>query len=298
MQAKVLAASTYEAEIELNRPEIKTYLEAQTPEQKKLLITQIQYKHFVDNYYDHTVKNDKFDAFSPEFPGVFQKLRQKLGRKTWSKFLIRFVKVGESLYQNDSNSFYTNGFSRIKRTIPLVADFANNFARTLRVMPYTFTLGYLSMYYIWQISYPFNLFVFSVVAGFTGVTMVEINNRLMRNFNIKPMDNVPDKLMFSFVHSRLTNPQVMLEVFFAATIAMLLSTQNLAIGAGAVGGILLSVLGYKSLESYFEKKRRDKMLIFENGRVRLSDRSEITIEGALAGALAESMTCHQLLLAK
>ena len=290
VQAQVIASSTHEAEVELNRPEIKTFLDSQTQEERELFETQIHYKHFVDNYYDHTVKSDKFDAFSPEFPGVFQRMRQKVNGKLFGKALTRFIKVGESLYQNDSDSFYTNGFSRVKRNVPLVADFANNFGRTLRIMPYAFTLGYLSMVHIWQISYPFNLFVFSTVVGFTGVTMIEINNRLMRNFNIKPMGSVPGKLTFSFIHSRLTNPLAMLEVFFAATIAAFLSTQNLAIGMGAVGGIVLSVAGYKSLESYFKKKKREGQLIFENGRVRSAGQGE-TIEGTAT----EVLTCGQML---
>jgi hypothetical protein len=33
----------------------------------------------------------------------------------------------------------------------------------------------------------------------------------MRAYDIKPMDDVPSKLTYAFMHSTLTNPQVMVE---------------------------------------------------------------------------------------
>ncbi|MBK7845767.1 MAG: hypothetical protein IPJ71_19190 [Bdellovibrionales bacterium] len=52
---------------------------------------------------------------------------------------------------------------------------------------------------------PFVLYAILVASGFAHITFVEFNNRLMKNFNIKPMNGVGDKLVYSWIHSRGTN---------------------------------------------------------------------------------------------
>jgi len=77
-------------------------------------------------------------------------------------------------------------------------------------MPYMMTASYLTSYYVWQVHMPYPLWVIFMLSGFVGSASVEINNRLMKNHGVKPMDDIPSKLTYSFVHSTLTNPEIML----------------------------------------------------------------------------------------
>lgn len=213
----------------------------------------IFYTHFVSNLFEQTLLDEKFDAYSPEFPGRFQSLRAKLASKKWARPLVNLLKVSEIAFRVDAASYSPGRISQLNRSVPMVPDFYHNFVRGARGFPYIFTVGYLINYYIWQIHIPYPLLVFGAVFSFTNPSFVEMNNRLMRSFNIKPMDDAPSKLTYSWIHSRLTNPQVMLEMMFATTIVGALSFQNLSLGAATAGGLLTA----KYYHSVWKKKREN-----------------------------------------
>lgn len=92
-----------------------------------------------------------------------------------------------------------------ERSLPLIPDAYLNSFRTARILHYSLLFGYPVAYYVWQIHMPFVLYAILVASGFAHITFVEFNNRLMKNFNIKPMNGVGDKLVYSWIHSRGTN---------------------------------------------------------------------------------------------
>lgn len=252
----VLIKSVSQMEGDIHAPEVQNYLQKVSAEERELFESRRLYEHFVSNYFEQTVTNDKFDAYSGEFPGRFQKIRSRLDGKKWGAPILSLVKGFEIAFRSDASSYSPGFVAKINRSVPLLPDFYHNFVRTLRSAPYSLTVGYLVSWYIWQVHIPYPMLVFGLTFGFIHPSMVEMNNRFMRSYNIKPMDDVPSKLTYSYVHSRLTNPMAMFELAYASTIVALFSTQNLLMGAGAAVGLVAGKYLYSKNKKSQEEKER------------------------------------------
>lgn len=266
----VVIKTASQTEGELSSPENQEYLKKATPQEKDLYEARVFYEHFVANYFAQTTMNDKFDAYSKEFPGRFQNIRSSMSDKTWGRPIVSILKAFEIMFRADPAAYSPGLSSKINRAVPLLPDFYHNFVRGARSFPFSLTVGYLMSYYIWQIHIPYPLLVFGLAFSFLHPSMVEMNNRVMRNYNIKPMDDVPSKLTYSFIHSRLTNPQVMFEMIYAGTIVSLLTVQNLSLGAAAAAGFFAGKYTYnKSKERRKQREKEEKVIREEDGDIHL-----------------------------
>ena len=220
---------------ELEQPEIRSYLNRISAEEAEFYEARLFYNHFISHYVHETADAHKLSADSPEFPGRFQGVRIRLAGKKWAKTPLFFVKTLESAFKNSAESYQAGLMAAITRNVPFVSDLYGNFMNSLKIMPYALSFGYLTYYYIWQVHMPYNMFLFMLMFMFTHPVLVEWNNRLMRFFDIKPMEGVPEKLTYSFIHSNLTNPIVMFQLAFSGAIAGILTESNMALGLGAAG---------------------------------------------------------------
>ncbi|MGZ3721772.1 MAG: hypothetical protein ACXVA9_02500, partial [Bdellovibrionales bacterium] len=210
--SKVVIAASIKTEEKLNQTSEKFYMRTLSPDDRKFYEAQIFSTSFVENYIDLSVRSDEHlnASTSLEYPGRFQNLRRKLVDVPGGKYISRVIRGVEGFFRNEETSYAPGIWASLDRNIPIVPDLYHNFVRNLRVMPYIMTMSYLTSYYVWQIHIPYPLWALSVATGFVATSLVEFNNRLMRNFDIKPMDDVPSKLTYAFLHSNLTNPEVML----------------------------------------------------------------------------------------
>lgn len=256
---EVVQKASRDLDQELSQEKIKNYVARISESEAEFYEATLFYKHFISHYTQATSDSHELSANSPEFPGRLQRLRIKLAGKSWAKPLLFFTKIAESPFKNSADAYQAGLVSAITRNIPFASDLFGNFMNTLRIMPYAFSFAYLTTYYIWQVQMPYSMFVFMILFSFTHPVLVEWNNRLMRFFDIKPMDGVPEKLTYSFIHSNLTNPIVMFQLAFAGSIASILTNTNMLLGFGAagsvyVGKLLLDQAREKKVEDEFKKK--------------------------------------------
>ena len=132
---RVVSAAAKETQEELALRGNQFYVNKLKPNEKEFYEARIFYNHFVSNYMRLSVQNENMSALSPEFPGRFQGTRIRFAGKRWSKPLLFFTRVGESVFQNDAEAFLPGLKSTINRSIPFAADLYQNFMRDLRIMP-------------------------------------------------------------------------------------------------------------------------------------------------------------------
>jgi hypothetical protein len=208
---KVTVKAAVQAEVELNLPEQRSFLNKQNEVDRKFYEAQIYFHHFVATYVDMSVRSeDHLSAQSPEYPGRFQAIRRWSVTAKGGATISKVVRVVEALFRNEDSSFQPGEKSWLNRNVPIVPDLIHNFSRSLRTMPYMFTLSYLTSYYIWNIHIPYSMWVATGIFGFIHPALVEWNNRLMKNFGVKPMEDLPSKAKYSFNHSNLTNIEPMI----------------------------------------------------------------------------------------
>lgn len=266
---EVLIMSATETDSQLNTENNKSYLKTLSPEDREYYEARIFYHNFVANYINKTVHSDTFDAGTKEYPGRFQAVRASLIDSGKNKTLVSVVKAVEAIFRNDASAYTPGLEGKLSRNVPLLPDFYHNFSRGLRSWPFSLTVGYLMSYFIWQVHMPYAMLVFGLAFSFTHPTMVEINNRIMRNFNIKPMDDVPSKLTYSFIHSRLTNPQIMFELAFAGAIVAFLSAQNLVIGAGTAATFFAGKYAYDKFKGARKDEEKKSKVERVDGEIKL-----------------------------
>lgn len=269
---RVIANAAKTTADELSLENNRHYLERLEPREREFYEARVFYEHFVSSYVEATSVGEKMSALSPEFPGRLQGVRINMNGKgkLASGPILLVTRFIESMFPNDAE-VYSAGFkASFDRNIPFAADLFNNFVRSLRILPYFFTFGYLTYYYIWQIHMPYSMFVFMLMFGFTATAMVEMNNRMMRFFNIKPMNDVASKLTYSWVHSRLTNPLIMIQLAFASVIAGVLTAYNLAIGAVVIGTIFIGKLTLDEIMTRLREKRFRAQAVIADGRLQSS----------------------------
>lgn len=207
---KVVLAASIKTEEVLKATSEKFYVDSLSPDDRKFYEAKIFTRNFIDSYVDLSVRSDEhLKASSVEYPGVGQALRRKLIGVPGGKYITKVVRSVEALFRNEETSYAPGFWAAMDRYVPVIPDMFHNWLRNLRTLPYILSMSYLTSYYIWQIHIPYPLWVLMVSTGFIGTALVEFNNRLMRNHDIKPMDDVPSKLTYSFLHSNLTNPEAM-----------------------------------------------------------------------------------------
>jgi hypothetical protein len=175
---------------------------------------------FISNYIEMSVSTDEnMKSASPEYPGRFQKVRRALVTVPGGKYASAFVRFFEALFRNEQTSYKAGFWSMLDRTLPLFPDLFHNFVRNLRTLPYSISIAWVTSYYIWQIHTPYSIWLFFITFGFFSSAFVELNNRIQKNLDKKPMGDVPSKLFYSFIHSNLTNPEIMVLQAYAEPIS-------------------------------------------------------------------------------
>lgn len=203
---EVIIQATLRTERSLVLPNEAAYMKTLTETERTLHEAKVFTGHFMDIYVENSVhSHDHMRSDSPEYPGRLQFVRRALVGKPGEKFFSGVVRVAEAFFRNEETSYKPGVLSALDRSIPLIPDAFRNSFRTARVLPYALLFGYPVAYYVWQIHMPFILYAILVASGFAHMTIVEFNNRIMKNFNIKPMNDVASKLVYSWIHSRGTN---------------------------------------------------------------------------------------------
>lgn len=216
---KVMITASEITESQLKTSEERSYRETLTAVDREFHKARVFTDNFVQTYINMAVHEyDELPPSSGEYPGLFQKLRKKLVGIKGGKAIGVGLRSIEALFRNEDTSYRAGWWSFLDRNLPLFPDMYHNFVRTLRVMPFFLTISYLTSYYIWQIHMPYAMWVAFMLFGFTGPALVEFNNRLQKNWGKKPMSDVPNKLTYSWIHSRLTNPEAMLMQTYAQPI--------------------------------------------------------------------------------
>jgi len=196
-------------EIDLEDPKTARFYNQLPESEREFFEAQLFTRNFIDGYMQLAVNTDQFVRHdSPEFPGRFQRIRRSLATVPGGTVMNVVLRNFEALFRNDATAYQGTKMGWFNRNIPMIPDMFHNFARTLRVMPYALTFSFLTNYYIWQIPTPYALFAFAMLLSFLNPTLVEINNRVQRNNGMKPMGNIPSKLIYSWVHGFLTNPEL------------------------------------------------------------------------------------------
>lgn len=199
------------------------YANSLDEEDRRFYEAEVFSRHFISTYIDTAVRSDVktgegVRATSPEFPGRFQKLRRSLFGRPGGKILSTGLRMFESMFRNEEASYSPTLSGWMNRNVPIFPDMYHNWKRYLRFMPFAFLVGWPLAYTVWQIHIPLVMYIVTFNIAFINPTMVEINSRLMRNLDRKPMEDVPSKLLYAFMHSRLTNPQAVVEAAMAESI--------------------------------------------------------------------------------
>lgn len=202
----VILQAVFRTENALRLPNEVAYTKTLTNEERVLHEAQIFTQHFLDIYVERSVhSHDHMRSDSPEYPGRLQFVRRALVGKPGEKFFSGVVRVAEAFFRNEESSYKPGFWKMVERSLPLIPDAFLNSFRIARVLPYALLFGYPVSYYVWQIHLPFILYAVLVASGGVHMMIVEFNNRMMKNFNIKPMNDVASKLIYAWVHSRGTN---------------------------------------------------------------------------------------------
>lgn len=206
---QVVLKAAAETESKLSSEKERVYLNGLTTEDREFYEAQVFTENFINAYIAGSVASDKMSAGSPEYPGRFQAVRRMLVDVPGGKAISKVVRFFEAMFRNEETSYKPGFWSFLDRSLPIFPDMYHNFMRSMRTLPYIITFSWLTSYYVWQIHIPYSIWIVFAVAGFWGSGMIEMNNRLQRNLDKKPMGDVPSKLFYSFVHSTLTNPEIM-----------------------------------------------------------------------------------------
>ncbi len=216
---RVVIKAAAETESQLGLEKEQTYISRIQPDEREFHEAQVFTQNFINAYVSMSVATDEMSAGSPEYPGRFQAVRRALVDVPGGKIASKAVRFFEAMFRNEETAYKPGFWSFLDRSLPFVPDMAHNFFRSLRTLPYVLSFSWLTSYYIWQIHIPFSLWAVFAVMGFWGAGLIEFNNRVQRNLDKKPMGDVPSKLFYSFVHSTLTNPEVMVLQAYADPIA-------------------------------------------------------------------------------
>ncbi len=214
---KVLARTFKAAEDQMQGGRGAWYAKLSETE-KKVYYAKVFTEQFKNIYVLMSVNADPdvyLRASDPQFPGRLQRVRGWLHGKRFSWLPDRLTRVAEMFGRNEADAYNPGIRSFLTRNVPFVPDLVHNFIRTMRYLPYSAGPGYLTQKYVFQIHFPWVMWIVSHVLGSTNGAFVEINNRRARFFDSKPMGGIPEKLTFARVHALFTNPQAVGELMYA-----------------------------------------------------------------------------------
>jgi len=206
---KVVVEAVSKTETHLKAPLEAAYIAKMNGADKQFYEAQVFSRHFIDSYIALSVHSDEhLKPYSPEYPGIGQRVRKWSAKIPGGTVINGVVRTFEALFRNEETSYRADWAAWFRRNVPMIPDMVKNFATNLRVMPYFLTLSYLTSWYVWQVHTPYALWALTFLIGFLNPTFVEINNRVQKNFDIKPMADVPSKLIYGWFHGMMTNPEL------------------------------------------------------------------------------------------
>lgn len=185
-------------------------------------IEQIQYlaeshaKAYLERYMALTVSNSTvIELNSPEQPGRFQRMRQialSRGNKFIGKFLNMSLRTIESVF--DNTAFKPGLAAWRARNIPFYTDVkAVSLIKGKTLIP-AMTAGYVANYYLWQVTMPWDTYLFFFTTGAFTYIANFLLDRIMINNGIRPMDSTMEKIKYSVLYTWLTYPTYIPFFFF------------------------------------------------------------------------------------
>ncbi len=209
------AASETKSSLESN-PGMKQFFDNLNPEEQVRFSAHLYAKNYLDKYMQMTVSNSSIISLtSPEQPGRFQKLRQTKLVQSKNR-LGRSLNVALRALESpmDNGAFKPGVGSWIRRNIPWAGDWKATGEIKLRTIATAMTVGYLGNYYLWQVHFPWDTYLFFFATG--GFTMVVSYwlDRIMINMGVRPMDTMKDKVKYSLLYTWLTYPSYIPFFFF------------------------------------------------------------------------------------
>ena len=187
---------------------------------------------FLSNYLKLTVGNSSVVSLtSPEQPGRFQRLRQKLSwqNKTWfkserlnkwlnnagqiaSKTANLTVRLVESPMSN--SAFKPGTKNMLFRNVPFIGDTWTDLRQRVRSIWVAGSVGYLSQYYIWQVKFAWPTYIFFFSTLTFVATVSYWLDRMMMNIGVKPMSGTVAKAIYSSIYTWATYPTYIPFFFF------------------------------------------------------------------------------------
>lgn len=203
---KVVDKTTENALKQLGTDEQRRYLSTLTREERLNYEGRVFAETFLNSYVEMSVHSDEYISHkSVERPGRLQWFRRHSVKHPALEKVIRpMFQVVETFFRN--TNYKPGAMQMLARSVPIVPDLVFNMGRSLRVMPWFMTFGYFTSYYIWQIKMDYAIWGFFMALGFYGHASIEVLNRGMGNFGIKPMSDTWSKVKYSFIYSWVTYP--------------------------------------------------------------------------------------------
>ncbi|MDW8190414.1 MAG: hypothetical protein RMK80_05530 [Pseudobdellovibrionaceae bacterium] len=208
------ALLTFQAQKEL--PEFNTYLQNLDPAEQEKSLAKLFYDHLIKALYDKTIQDENVRTTRAEVPGRWQKVRRALVF-SHHPTLVRIINLVLEPWFRTGPDLHRPGWQGlIGRSIPLYSDLKQAAIRVSRQVLNDITVLYATMAHIWLIQAPYLIWVLSrSIFRVTFQMYMELNNRLMRWLDIKPLENARNKMVYTFVHSNLTNTDLIILNNFA-----------------------------------------------------------------------------------
>ena len=203
----VVEAAALNTELQLAQEREATYMARLSEADRQFFAARLFTAHFTDAYVERSVhSNDHlYPPSSTEYPGRFQAARRRIVGLPGAKVLSFVLRSSEAFYRNEASSYRAGGRAWFYRKVPVLPDMWINLMTDARNLPYQLTFSYATSYLIWQIQWPYLLYLVSSVMGFVHPTLFAINNRFWRNHGMDPMRNPGTQASYTFTHGVLTN---------------------------------------------------------------------------------------------
>jgi hypothetical protein len=182
--------------------DMANYLSRMGPLERLKIESALYAAAFLQAYKEVVTDQSVISPLDPAQPGILQKFRQTPWVKQ-SRVLTRAARLGESLF--DDQALAPGWKSKFGRNIPLFADLWNSHKQVFKTSLSAMTVGYLWSYYFWQVHLPYGTWgLFVAFSASTIMVPSRFVNRAFRMNNLKAMDNVLSKMIYSVPYSWLT----------------------------------------------------------------------------------------------
>lgn len=206
-----------EVEANLNsNPGMKAYVDNLNDGERVRFLTHQYALAFLTNYTSLTVNNSTVVGLtSSEQPGRLQWLRQLsvVDRDTFvGRTLTKSLRAIESL--TDPNAHQPGLGYWARRNIPFGVDMHVEKQLIQRGIWVGATVGWATSYYIWQVKFPWDTYVFFyVTSAFTGIASMWLD-RFNMNLGNRPMEGLWPKIKYSTLYSWVTYPTYIPFMFY------------------------------------------------------------------------------------